>query len=150
MKERKIEETYLDMGFGFPVEIFNAPMVKIRNTWTLSLNLHDYEKAVLIALSQKPARLTGNEVKFIRNYFKMDLVSFGKRFGDVAHSAVIKWEKTFDQPTKMNWGVEKDIRLHIVSSLRPRSLRKTYLELEEVFTTKSLNVQVNSEKLSVA
>ena len=80
---------------------------KIQGEWVLDLNMEKYENAVLFALSQKPARLSGNEVKFIRYHFEMDLKSFGKRFGDVAHSAVIKWEKCEDEPTNMNWATEK-------------------------------------------
>ena len=40
----------------------------------------------------------------------MTLQAFAKRFG-VTHPSVIKWEKQADEPTKMSWSTEKDIRL---------------------------------------
>ena len=128
---KKIKKTHTDFGFGFPVQILNAPFRKIQGGWVLDLNMEKYEKAVLFALSQKPARLSGNEVKFICYYFEMDLKSFGKRFGDVAHSAVIKWEKFEDEPTNMNWATEKDIRLAIVDKLNPGAHRDVYEELQK-------------------
>ena len=53
--------------------------VRFKGGWVLDLNMEKYEKAVLFALSQKPAGLSGNEVKFICYYFEMDLKSFGKK-----------------------------------------------------------------------
>ena len=57
------------------------------------------------------APINSNEIKFIRNHYSMTLKSFGQIFGDVAHSAVIKWEKFFDSTTNINWACEKDIKL---------------------------------------
>ncbi len=65
---------------------------------------------VLKSLYYKPARLTGSEVKFIRSHFEMTLQDFAKRF-DVTHVAVLKWEKSKNNATVMNWETEKDIRL---------------------------------------
>ena len=150
MADTKIQKSYTDFGLGFPVQIINAPMRKIRGSWVLDLNFENYEQSVLMALAMKPTRLTGNEIKFVRNYFEMDLKSFGQRFGDVAHSAVIKWEKFLDQPTNMNWATEKDIRLFIIDKFSPRSLRKVYLELERVAPAKSHKLKIDSKELKVA
>ncbi|MBN22607.1 MAG: hypothetical protein CL678_15090 [Bdellovibrionaceae bacterium] len=147
---KKIQKSYIDYGFGFPVQILNAPLKKIHGEWALDLNFEKYEKTVLFALALKPARLTGNEVKFIRYYFEMDLKSFGKRFGDVAHSAVIKWEKFNDEPTNMNWATEKDIRLAIVDKLKPKVLRKVYEELQETVPRKSHRIKIDPSDLKAA
>ena len=141
--DKKIQKSYIDYGCGFPVSIVNAPFVKIRGEWTLDLNFEKYEKIVALALASKPTRLTGNEVKFIRYYFEMDLKSFGKRFGDVSHPAVIRWEKFKDRPTNMNWATEKDIRLAIVDELHPKALREAYKKFQTIVPKKNRSITIN-------
>lgn len=150
MNERKIQKKFNDHGFGFPIQIINAPMVKVRGKWILDLNFEKYEKAVLLVLSQKPSRLTGNEIKFVRNHFEMTLSEFGKRFGDLAHSAVIKWEKFGDDPTNMNWACEKDIRLFIINELQPKILVEVYGELEKVATDKRQKIKLEASEIKAA
>ena len=147
---KKFQKSYIDYGLGFPVQILNAPLKKIQGEWVLDLNFEKYEKTVLFALALKPARLTGNEVRFIRHHFTMNLKNFGKRFGDVAHSAVIKWEKFGDRPTNMNWATEKDIRLAIVDKLRPKILRKAYVELQEIAPRKTHRIKIDTSDLKAA
>jgi len=150
MNEKKIQKLFIDNGLGFPIHIINAPLVKIRGQWVLDLDLEKYERAVLIALSHKPGRLTGNEIKFIRNHFQMTLKDFGIRFGNLAHSAVIKWEKFADQPTNMNWACEKDIRLFVVHELRPKFLAELYVELEKVASDKVTNIKISASDVKAA
>ena len=144
MSEKKTQKSYIDFGFGFPVQILNAPLKKVRGAWNLDLNMNVYEKAVLVALSQKSTRLTGFEVRFIRHYLEMTLKEFGQRFGDVAHSAVIKWEKFADEPTNMNWACEKDIRLALINSLRPKLLRITSSNLETTAPRRPARLKIDS------
>jgi len=150
MANKKVQKNYTDYGFGFPVQIIDAPFKKINGEWVLDLNFEKYEKAVLLALAVKPARLNGNEIKFIRHHFEMDLKSFGKRFGDVAHSAVIKWEKFEDTPTSINWSTEKDIRLAIIDEMKPRLLRKVYEKLEETAPKKNFKIKIDKDDLKAA
>lgn len=74
----------------------------------------------MLALAQKPARLTGREIHFIRHYFEMTLAIFGKRF-DVSHPAVLKWEGAGELVPALKWPVEKDIRLFILDQLQVRA-----------------------------
>ena len=150
MKTEKIQKLYTDYGFGFPVKISNAPLKKVRNEWSLDINFNIYEKAVLTLLAVKRSRLTGNEIKFIRNYYSMNFSSFGKRFGNVAHSAVIKWEKYEDSPTNMNWACEKDIRLFIINDLKPKMLTSVYNDLADVASTKVSPIKIDFEDLVAA
>ena len=80
----------------------------------------------------------------------MDLKSFGKRFGDVAHSAVIKWEKVGNDFTNMNWATEKDIRLAIMDKIQPKKLRELYIKLEETAPKKSKKIKIDSSELNAA
>lgn len=150
MSDKKIQKTFTDNGFGFPIQILNAPLRKVRGKWTLDLNFEQYERAVLMALAYKPYRLTGNEIKFIRHYFEMPLKDFGKRFGDVAHSAVIKWEKFQDEPTNMNWACEKDIRMFVITHLDPSYLSVLYKKLENVAVAKATKIKLEAQEILAA
>lgn len=147
---KKVQKSYIDHGFGFPIQILNAPLKKIQGQWALDLNFEKYERAVLLALAMKPVRLSGYEIKFIRYHFEMELKSFGRRFGGVAHSAVIKWEKFGDEPTNMSWATEKDIRLAIIDKMKPRTLRKAYEELQEIAPSRSQRIKIELSDLKIA
>lgn len=144
MSNLKIKKRHIDHKFGFPVQIVDAPFEKIGAKWALALNFEEYESVTLSALARKPARLSGNEIKFIRRKFKMGLASFGRRFGSVAHSAVIKWEKFGNTPTNMNWATEKDIRLAIVKKVKPILLSKSYDGLNEEVPKKIQKIEIHA------
>ena len=116
----KIQKKYVDNSLGFPVILINVPMINVRDQWVLHINYNRYQKVVLNSLAYKPAKLTGSETQFIRKYLKMTVRDFAKRFS-VKHPAVIKWAKTKDEFTKMDWATEKDIRLFILDELNKKA-----------------------------
>ena len=128
----KIQKRFVDEGFGFPVVLRNVPMAKVRGVWTPKIDYNEMAKVIVIALSHKPSRLSGAEVKFIRQFFKMTLTQFGDRFS-VSHAGVIKWEAAEAEPTMMKWATEKDIRLFVADSLKekPAKFATLYRELEK-------------------
>jgi hypothetical protein len=132
MATKKTVKRYVDEGFGFPVILRNVPMVKVRGAWTPMINYNTLAREVLLALAHKPARLTGNEIRFIRQYFEMTLEAFGSRF-DVSHPAVLKWERASDKPPALKWPLEKDIRLFTLDRLqaRPTVFKELYESLRE-------------------
>jgi len=147
--ETKIQKEFIDTGFGFPVKLMNVPMVKVRGQWTPKINYNGFADAVLFALAEQHSRLTGDEIKFIRNRFEMTLQDFGKRF-DVSHAAVLKWEKMGDKPTPMNWPTEKDIRMFILARLRanPRDLAKLYAALAVLPEGKAKAIHLDAADLA--
>ncbi len=130
MKKEKIVTEYIENRFGFPVILYNVPMVEVRGEWLPKINYARLADAVLKSLANKPSFLTGNEIRFIRNKFEMTLEEFGKRFY-VSHQAVMKWEDSKGQPTKMSWATEKDMRLFIYKKLYDRGLLEIYSKLEQ-------------------
>ena len=132
MAEEKIQKRLVDEGFGFPVVLRNVPMVKVRGIWTPRINYNKLARDVVLALAKKPTRLTGHEIRFIRQHFEMTLEAFGARF-DVSHPAVLKWERAGDKPPALKWPVEKDIRLCILDQLRarPKAFKELYETLRE-------------------
>ncbi len=147
--ERKIQKVFVDTGFGFPVYLINAPMLKVRGQWTPDVDYNKLQNLVLQQLAYKPGRLTGAQIHFIRQAFDLTLQQFAKRF-NVSHVAVMKWEKTESAATVMNWATEKDIRLFILSKLAKSSdeVLRLYAYLEEVLPTKTVKIQVPLGKLA--
>ena len=118
--EKKTQKVFIDEGFGFKVRILNASMVKMRGEWTPNINYNELAKVVLHALCHKPGRLTGAEVRFIRQHFEMTLQAFANRFC-VTHVAVIKWEKSGSKASPVSWSTEKDIRLFLAEKFETKS-----------------------------
>lgn len=148
--ERKIKKVHVDYGFGFPVKLLNVPMAKVRGIWTPAINYNLLAEVVLKELCEKEGRLTGNEVRFIRQHFEMTLQQFARRFG-VTHPGVLKWEVLRNKPTAMNWATEKDIRIFSLLKLESKSseIVQLYTFLEEVMTGgKATEVEVDARKLA--
>jgi hypothetical protein len=147
--ERKIQKSFADEGFGFKVRLWNVPMVKVRGTWTPEINYKELAKVVLLALCHKPARLTGSEVRFIRQQLGMTLQAFADRFC-VTHVAVMKWEKAGTKPTTMAWTTEKDLRLFVLSkcAAKPMEIAKLYAELEKERAEKGTAVEIDAKKIA--
>jgi DNA-binding transcriptional regulator YiaG len=112
-RERRVQARYVDQGNGFPVVLRNAPMVKIYGEWALDINYNWLDAETALFLARKPARLTGVEVRFLRDYHEMTYQKFADLFA-VAPQAVMKWEKAGSKPTRMAWTTEKDLRLTVL------------------------------------
>ena len=132
METKKVLK-YIDHGFGFPVELCNVTMIKVRGKWTLQVNYNQLAKRVLVSLAEFDGRLTGNQVKFIRQHFEMTLQQFAARL-EVTHAAVKKWENAENEQTGMSWTTEKDIRLFTKqqSQPKPKEFLYFYNRLESV------------------
>lgn len=131
--ERKVKKKHIDYSCGFPVILLHVPMVKISGEWIVDIDYEALAKAILLHLAKKPQPFTGNEIRFIRYYFGLNVRHFGHRFG-VKHSAVLKWEQKQDLSACITWGIEKDIRLFIIDKLcqSNKVFRDSYKELELV------------------
>jgi transcriptional regulator with XRE-family HTH domain len=140
--ETKVQNEWIDTGFGFPVKLTNVTMIKVRGNWTPQL---DYNALAI----NKHSRLTGNEIKFIRTYFEMTLQAFAKRFC-VTHVAVMKWERTQASTTVMNWTTEKDVRLFVLAKLSVKSseLASLYNELERLPREKASPLRLDAKHIA--
>ncbi len=130
MTNTKIQKRFVDHGCGFPVILENVPMIKARGVWTPDIDYDELHRIVLRALAGNKARLTGNQIKFVRHYFGLTLVAFGNYF-DVSHPAVLKWENAKDDTPAIKWSVERDLRLFILDRLEesPKELGNLYRKL---------------------
>ena len=110
-------EDYVDYRFGFQVKIAT---VEIVDTPVGSVPLVDNRllaEEVCRQLANKPTRLTGNEVRFLRLHFEMTLQKFGQCLG-VTHAAVKRWQKAGDEAAGMKWSCEMCLRLLTLLRLR--------------------------------
>lgn len=147
--EKETRKEYRYEGLGVPVILEDAPMIKIRGKWTLDIDVNDLQSALFRAMSEKPVRLSGNEIRFIRHYVRMTLDQFANRFG-VKHSAVIKWEKFGANSSNMNWATEKDIRLFVLvrSNATDKKFKDTYKELRNVRSSQRRLHRLNVDELA--
>jgi len=148
-REQKIEDEFIDRGFGFPIVLKNAPMVKVRSKWTLDIDYNVLAKKVLAELAGLEGKLSGNQVKFIRLQLEMTLQQFASRLG-ITHPAILKWERMGNKPTGMNWSTEKDIRLFVIKELKcsAKDLFALYGQLEAVAVPRAKRIEVDAEILA--
>lgn len=133
MIQMKIEKEYKYEGLGFPVILCNVPMVKIREKWILSVSYNKLMEKVIFELAFRKFRLTGNQIRFIRQFFEMSLKQFSNQF-DVDHTVIIKWEDAKNK-CPINMSIERDIRFFILFKMGSAS--KMFKELYERFNNKN-------------
>jgi len=116
MKKTKIKKRFVDYGCGFPVVIQDVPLIYVRGVWTPDIDYNELHEKVVRALVHNQEQITGNQIRFIRHFFGLTLMEFGKYF-DVSHPAVLKWENAGDDAPAMKWSLERDLRLFIMDKL---------------------------------
>lgn len=124
---KKIAAPFEYDGFGFPIMLLNFPLKEIRGIQVPAIDYNLLQRNVLLALCSKPVPLTGNEIRFIRQYLEMTYKEFGKEFG-MTHAAVINWEKSKNSFAKILPAMEICIRLCVLDVLKVKDklFRETY------------------------
>lgn len=126
-KKRK-SETFIYEGLGFPIRLVNVPLKKVLgDEWAIDIDFNILQKTVLHMLALKSTPLTGQELRFIIDYFELSYREFAKLIG-VTHAAVVKWEK---EKSRMNPSTEICLRLHILNYLKvsDKEFRQFYLKM---------------------
>jgi hypothetical protein len=117
----KIVKNFIYEGFGFPLQIKNTRLYLIDNEWLPKIDVRMLAESVIVKLPFQKERLTGYQVKFIRDYFEMSLREFANKVVNESHSAVAKWEKFENRPTNMDINVESNLRLYILDKVAIKS-----------------------------
>lgn len=153
--KKKIAAQFEYDGLGFPITLLNVPLVEVRGVKVPDVDYNILQRNVLLALCQKPFPLTGNEVRFIRQYLQMTYTEFAKKFG-VTHPSVIHWEKSKDSFAKIMPTTELCLRLCILDVLQAKNelFRKTFrnFNYQEFKTKKHLagdHITLNSKTLTI-
>lgn len=119
MKKNISDEPFEYDGLGFPITLLNFPLVEVRGVLVPDIDYNVLQKNVLFALARKPHPLTGNEVRFIRQYLQMTYTEFANRFG-VTHPCIIHWEGSKNNLAKIQPTAELCIRLCILDTLHAK------------------------------
>jgi DNA-binding XRE family transcriptional regulator len=124
---KKIAKQFEYDGLGFPIMLLNVPLINIRGVEVPDINYNILQKNVLFILCQKSFPLTGNEVRFIRQFFKMNFTQFANTFG-VTYASVIHWENSKNNLAKITPSTELCIRLYILDFLHANNklFRETF------------------------
>ena len=114
--KKKFKDHIIYNGCGFPVKLSHVEMIFMDGKWHPKIDVKATSKKVIEALITENARLTGNQIRFIRSYLNMSLREFAEKIVNKSHTAVSKWEKMENLPSNMDINIEKILRL----SLRKR------------------------------
>lgn len=110
--EEKILKEYVYTGMIFPVTLKSVKMVKHENEWCPVIDDIAIANEWIKKIGGSDKRITGNQLKFIRSYFKMSLRQFSEIVNE-SHTAVAKWEKVGNGIAKMDLNIEKIIKMYI-------------------------------------
>lgn len=146
--EREKKFTYY--GLGFPIDLYNFPMKKYWGEEMADIDYNKLKRAVVELLAKKPIPLTGNEVRFIRQYFKMNYSQFGQQLGQT-RQAVAKWESKEDEFAMITPSTELHIRLSILNFLDANNdvFRNIYNELDSNNELKKKRHQIRNRTLKI-
>jgi DNA-binding transcriptional regulator YiaG len=118
--DQKIEETIVNKTLGFPVEVRQAPMRRMRGEWVFDVAPRRFQDAVLWKLIVSPSPLSGHHVRLMRTAIEKTMEALGGHLG-VSAAAVSKWEDKGEQPTQMNKATEALLRLLVAQTLLEQS-----------------------------
>lgn len=139
---KKIVKKFIYEGLGFPVELHDVEIVMLDGVYHPKIDVRKIADLTIKSLVIQKARLTGNQIKFIRTYFAKSLREFAQIVNE-SHMAVKKWENFKNKPTNMDLNIEILLRLHIYDHISVKSVNdkkeilefyKRYLLLKEIFS----------------
>lgn len=76
-------------------------------------------------------RLTGAQIRFVREFLGMSLRCFASKVVHQSHMAVSKWEKFGNEPTNMDAATEVVLRLYVFHEISKKNLngKKSFFKL---------------------
>lgn len=116
----KNSKTAVYQALGFPVLIENPSYFEFEGETVLDVNPSKLMTMMFKALPDKPVRLTGAEVRFLRTYMEMTQTAFGESLL-VDASSVSKWEKTDQKFTGMDPQTELLLRMRCTLHINGRA-----------------------------
>lgn len=105
-------------GLGFLIYLINPPLLTLPDgTEIPAPNMRTLQKAVFQLLIEKPARLTGAEIRFVRKYLRLKQAELAALLHLSNHSAVSQWETREGEPTGMEYNTEILLRLRMAAAV---------------------------------
>jgi DNA-binding transcriptional regulator YiaG len=148
----KVKKTYIYEGLGFPIELHNVEINQIRGEFIPKINIEAIADDAIKDLIWQKTKLSGNQIKFVRNYFSHSLRQFANIVNE-SHVAVKKWETFKNKPTTMDPNIEKTIRVYIYEKVCIKNIvdeRKFYDKYRVIkdIISKQKNSQRNNPELT--
>lgn len=123
-------KNYVWHGFGFPVEFYELPAIKVRGEYVPDVDFAQFAKPLVqIICTEDEIPLSGNQIKFIRNYLAMSVREFAK-FMNVKHPSVLRWEKHNKDAAHIDVNTEIVLRLRVLRKIN--SAKKFLDEVVEI------------------
>lgn len=148
--EGKDKKKFTYHGLGFPIDLYNFPMKKYWDEEMADIDYNVLKRVVIEMLAKKPVPLTGNEVRFVRQYFKMNYSQFGQHLGQT-RQAVTKWESKENDFASITPSTELHIRLSILNFLDAsnENFRNIYNQLDSNNELKKKKHEMKSSPLQI-
>lgn len=107
---------------GFRIYLLNAPMLTLQDGSVCPApNMKKLQETAFHALAEKPTRLSGSEVRFIRKHLRMTQVDFACWLNMANHSVVSQWENKGEHLSGMDYNTEILLRLLMEAQLSKKS-----------------------------
>lgn len=141
----KIVDKFIYEELGFPIELQEVEMYNIHGEWHPKIDVEKIANSAIKDLVSPTRRLTGNQIKFIRNYFSMSLREFAEKIVHESHTAVNKWEKNGNKATRMDINIEKMLKLYAYEQVFVKTVQQKrkffdyYLEFRDT-NPKDINI----------
>lgn len=122
------ENSAVYSGLGFPIKVINPRYIEFRGEKILDVNPKKLMKTVFKAVINKPARLSGSEVKFLRGFMEMTQEDFANLIG-VDRTLISKWQDKKEAFTGMDVQKEVILRAQCASFLHKKdSFKKDFFD----------------------
>ena len=105
-------------GLGFLIYLINPPLIALPDgTEIPAPNMRTLQRSVFHSLIEKPARLTGAEIRFVRKYLRLKQAELANLLHLSNHSAVSQWETRESEPAGMDYNTEILLRLRMAATV---------------------------------
>lgn len=117
-------------GAGVPVVISVVELESFGSDWIPLLDYEKLEDILARKVGTKSTRLTGNDVRFLRQWLEISMADLAECFGYTA-PAVHRWQQRRSRPAGMHWTAEIQLRLLVLDKLgvSPTVFRKSFRDL---------------------
>lgn len=144
----------VDRTLGFPIILENVTVVDIGGEECLDVNYGALSEKLLLALCLAPGVLSGNHLRFMREFAGFTQEEFARQF-KVSRQVVSKWENCGEEGTKISHSTELLIRIWCAERIAKNAgLFKRYchiiMRLDDIRQTFRLMYDMSGKQLRTA
>jgi DNA-binding transcriptional regulator YiaG len=124
------EKNFEYFGAGVPAVISYVTFESFGSDWIPLLDYEAVEEFLARKVATKVTRLTGDDVRFLRQWLEISMADLAGHFGYTA-PAVHKWQQRRSRAAGMHWTAETQLRLLVLDKLgvTPTAFRSAFRSL---------------------